>query len=171
MKTENARHVLTLSEWSHSNDEYFGFELMEGWVENGQTYPSCKRTIESDDKPWVVEWGIKVSCQCDANRKEVFCFYAFKTGFSDRDIDMGDIDYAEYNLRKLKAIAKKYYALCEQFGRPETFSQYVSYIARIIKADIVIYDSNLQAFRTIDVDGLRIKERKLLEKHFPVMAK
>ncbi len=135
----NYKHVLKVYQWT--KNEYAGFEVVELWEsESGLSYTTCQYARNENQVKRVN--GVSLYCQCNRfgdNRK----MYAMDVRMRD-DVTMHEIDQREQDVKRIRWIEKKYTAICNRLGYPDTFTQFVAYIADVLNTTIVetsSYDS------------------------------
>lgn len=89
--------------------------------------------------------------------------YGFKC-YINEEMSMTDLEQAEANLKRLKKIWKEYNKLVDLYGNPRTFTQFVSYIASIIGAEIAEHDSVYGdvGYSKLELASLEYREEKIV---------
>lgn len=156
------KHILAVTTWKMEG--YAGLEAIEFWQGDGETSWS-RRHYPVNLKRWMPPVnGIKLYAQCNlTDPPDERRMYGFSCKMQD-DMEMSKLDEARANLKRLARVERKYRAMCDQLGYPETFAQYAGYIASCIGADLAIWRESSRSYEFAAVEDVRLLERKQLGK-------
>jgi hypothetical protein len=148
-------HIIAIDEWNKG--EYAGFEARELWRSESGNGWNWQKYNDNPRKWTPPTQGIKLYSQCNKNGQPMYALDVKQA----EEMTMRNIEQAEANLKRLKAINKKFEELCEKFGRPATFATFAAYIAEATGAKLAMYNRVIGDYSEVTISDIEYKERRL----------